>query len=73
MTGHDRLEDHVETHRTAVEQKAKNYLQEPRKNFIEKVEEEQFHHHHVSSSPPIRSPGKNGSGRGSPNKKNSFG
>ena len=41
MTGRDQLEDHVETHRTAVEQKAKNYLQEnATKNFIEKVEEE---------------------------------
>ena len=45
--GQDQLEDAnarmMETQRTAVEQKAKNYLQEnARKNFIEQVEEEQL-------------------------------
>ena len=44
-TGHDQMEDPttrmVDTHRTAVEQKAKNYLQEnARKNFFEKVEDD---------------------------------
>lgn len=59
--GQDQLEDAnarmMETQRTAVEQKAKNYLQEnARKNFIEQVEEEQIQHRKpVAHSPPAGS------------------
>ena len=56
--GQEQIEDArmMETHRTAVEQKAKNYLQENARNFIEQVEEDQVNHRQpITNSPPIHS------------------